>query len=229
MAAGVLFLSGGCEQDEYYIDGGLADPVFDGSVLEYLESKPAEFDSLVQVIKLAGLEETFRQEEFTFFAPRDRNIKELIGRADGSGLNWNLYLLGKDTVQTLADVDSLIWRKYLHRHMFRGKNKLMDYPQIDFDIKTIYPGQNYYALSDDVFNIGVVYEDAGGVQYAGYRQLRISFIPDVSRPDENWYTVPVASSDIQPSNGVVHVLDVLISQFGFNQYDVINEIVSNTP
>lgn len=220
----IACLFAACKGDEYYTDGGLANGNFDGSVMQYLVSKPKEFDSLVQIIKLAGLEETLNSEEVTFFAPTDVNIKALVGRLDQGGVNRRLYNEGKDTIKVLADVDAQIWRKYLLRYVYRGTNKLMDYPQIDFQQKVIYPGQIYYSLGNSVANIGVVYNDAGGVRYMGYRQLHISYIPDVSRPDENWKTIRVSSSDIKPSNGIVHVLEVSGSQLGFNQGEMEDEI-----
>ncbi len=220
----IFTLFAACKGDEYYTDGGLANGKFEGTVMQYLMSKPKEFDSLVQIIKLAGLDETLSSEEVTFFAPTDVNIKSLIGRLDQGGVNRRLYNEGKDTIKVLGDVDSEIWRKYLLRYVFRGKNKLMDYPQIDFQQKVIYPGQIYYSLNNSVANVGVVYKDANGIRYMGYRQLNISFIPDVSRPNDNWVTVPVSSSDIEPSNGVVHVLQVSGSQLGFNQREMEDEI-----
>jgi len=222
----VIIIFSGCQKDEYYVDGGLANPLFDGSLIEYLESKPVEFDSLVQVIKIAGLEETFQSEDFTFFAPQDGSIKSLIGALDRGGLNRRLYNEGKDTVKTLSDIDPIIWRKYLERHMFRGENKLMDYPQIDFGQQTIYPGQMYYSYNNSVSNIGVVYNDAGGIRYMGYRQLHISFIPDVSSPNSSWRTVRVASSDIEPNNGILHVLHVS-GELGFDRGEMENEIADS--
>ncbi|WP_333865826.1 fasciclin domain-containing protein [Sphingobacterium sp.] len=224
---------GSCKKDAYYQDGGLAQAKFDGSIMDYLDSKPREFDSIAQIIRLAGLEEDFKSKEFTFFAPRDENIKKLIGLAKSNiitdqSVNWMLYNLGRDTIKTLADIDSAIWRKYLLRYMFNGKRKLMDYPQIDFDLLNVYKGQNYTALGNTVSNIGVVYNDAINdadpnnitrLKYMGYRQLYISYIPDVSRPND-WRSCPVASSDIQPNNGVVHVIDYTKTQFGFNQGDI---------
>ena len=222
----LIVIISGCQKDEYYVDGGLANPLFDGSLIEYLESKPVEFDSLVQVIRIAGLEETFQNEEFTFFAPHDGSIKSLIGALDRGGLNRRLYNEGKDTVMTLSDIDPIIWRKYLERHMFRGKNRLMDYPQIDFNQQTIYPGQTYYSFNNSVSNIGVVYHDAGGIRYMGYRQLHISFIPDVSNPNSSWRTVRVASSDIEPKNGILHVLHVS-GELGFDRGEMENEIADS--
>jgi hypothetical protein len=202
-----------CKRDEYYKDGGLANGKFQGTIIQYLSSKPKEFDSLVQIIKLAGLDKTLSSEEVTFFAPNDVNIKALIGRLDQGGVNRRLYNEGKDTIKVLSDVDSLIWRKFLLRYIYKGKNKLMDYPQIDFGQQVIYPGQIYYAYGNTVANIGVV-----------YRQLHISYIPDISRPADNWRTIRVSSSDIEPNNGIVHVLEVSGNQLGFDQGEMENDI-----
>jgi hypothetical protein len=220
----VITLFTACKRDDYYKDGGLANGKFDGSVMQYLSSKPKEFDSLVQILKLSGLDKVLSEDEVTFFAPNDVNIKALVGRLDQGGVNKRLYGEGRDTIKVLSDVDSLIWRKYLMRYIYKGKNKLMDYPQIDFNQQQVYPGQIYYAYGNSVANIGVVYNDAGGIRYMGYRQLNISYIPDISKPTENWKTVRVSSSDIEPSNGVVHILEVSGNQLGFNQGEMEDEI-----
>lgn len=233
-----------CAKDEYYRDGGKANPNFEGSMMEYLDSKPGEFDTIAQIVRLAGLEDMFQNEDITFFAPSDQDIKLLIGYVTPGesylNLNNELYRLNKDTVEVLADVDSLIWKKYLQRHIFRGSNFLKDYPQVDYELKQIYPGENYYSLSNAVLNIGVVYHDANNVKYAGYRQLSISYIPDVSNPTDSWITVGVSSSDIKPINGVVHTLVkgrrvivngeegwLQLSNFGFNQLELINDVATS--
>ncbi|RZK14721.1 MAG: hypothetical protein EOO43_15955, partial [Flavobacterium sp.] len=58
---------------EYFIDGGPSKAQFDGTVLQYLESNP-KFDSVSQIVKLAGLEDVFNNEDITFFAPTDEVI-----------------------------------------------------------------------------------------------------------------------------------------------------------
>ncbi|HWV73506.1 MAG TPA: hypothetical protein VN040_17415 [Pseudosphingobacterium sp.] len=226
---GVLLLCA-CQKDDYYIDGGKANPYYDGDILQYIESKPMDFDTVAQVIKLAGMEAFFRNEEFTFFAPRDLDIKNMIGNMNIPGsANYLLFMGGKDTIQALTDVDSTIWRRYLMRHIFKGKNLLADYPQIDFEVRSIFPGQNFYNYDETtVLNIGVVYNDAGGIKYNGYRQLAISYIPDVSRPNDDWLTRRVASSDIQPKNGVIHALAAQ-GDFGFSRTDVTLEIFLSKP
>src|SRR5690606_33703996 len=142
------------------------------------------------------------------------------------GANQQLYDLGLDTIETLADIDSVIWRKYLERYLFHGKKLLKDYPQIDFDILSTFGGENYLAYNNTISNIGVVFNDAvtdagkpteTRLKYMGYRQLTISFIPNVSFPFNNWESVYVISSDIEPDNGIVHALACLNSKFVFDE------------
>lgn len=210
MVIGALFNA--CKKDEYYFDGGKSNPVFKGNTLEYLKSKPFNFDTIATIIKLAGMEKEFTQDTITFFAPQDYSVTRLL-----LYVNKVLYETGKDTVTKLEDIDGAIWRKYLAGYIFKGANKLKDYPQLDMFAKTIYPGQNYVAYNKEVYNIGVIYNDAGKVKYSGYRQLQLSYIPNPAQPLDNWYTASVTSSDIQPDHSVVHVLGTGVN-FGFPVY-----------
>lgn len=201
-----------CKKDDYYRDGGLAKAQFNGTVLQYLQSNP-KFDTIAQIIKLAGMEDVFSKEEITFFAPTDEVIRRCIGLVNSkipevnNGINQRLFDANKDTIKVLSDVRPDIWRKYLSKYIFRGKFLLKDYPQLDFDLRPLYPGGYYYTYNDNLANIGVVYNSANNVKYTGYRQLSISSLPDPSNPNQ-YFSAAVATSDIQPTNGVVHVLAV---------------------
>jgi hypothetical protein len=208
-----------CSKDNYYKDGGLANPHFNGTVLQYLQSNP-QFDTIAQVVKLAGMEDIFSKEDITFFAPTDETIRRTIGIVNGKipelkdGLNQQLFDLKKDTIKQLSDIPKQTWRKYLMRYVFKGKFLLKDYPQLDFSLRPLYPGGYYYGYNGDLANIGVVYGTANTVKYAGYRQLCIAEISDPSNPQFYYFgSAAVASSDIQPTNGVVHALGVYIPNF----------------
>jgi len=200
-----------CSKD-YFVDGGPAKGEFKGTMLQYLESNP-KFDTVAQIVKLAGLENVFNTEQITFFAPTDEVIRRTIGLVNtnidflGDGLNQRLFDARKDTIRVLADVPSGTWRKFLMRYMFKGKNVLKDYPQLDFFLKPLFPGGFYTGYNNDLANIGLVYNSANNVKYTGYRQLSISYLPDPSNP-LSFIPAAVASSDIQPSNGVVHALAI---------------------
>jgi hypothetical protein len=216
VCAAFLLLLSACKRDEYYRDGGLANPDYPGTIMQYLEAKKVPFDTIAKIVKLAGMEEQFNKEDFTFFAPDDDVIKRTFGTVRTNGLNRYLFDAGKDTLKTLDQIDPQVWKKYLQRYMFKGINRLKDYSQIDFGIRTVYPGALFYAYNGNVLNIGVQFNDANGIKYIGYRQLMISYIPDISRPFDNWYTNAVASSDIKPINGVVHTLKYTGAFFGFS-------------
>ncbi len=230
IVAGSLFaLFTSCKRDNYYTDGGLANPNYPGNMMEYLEQKPVPFDTIAQIVKLAGLEEMFRKEDFTFFAPDDDVIKRSIGYYDpditrARGLNSFLFRANRDTVKKLSDIDPIVWRKYLLRYMFRGVNRLKDYPQIDNDLLSQYPGQLFYSYSGDVSNIGVVYNSANGVKYIGPRQLQITYVPDIANPTSGISRHLISSSDIKPTNGVVHTLVSDGAALGFDPIDFYNDV-----
>lgn len=211
----VLIIGSSCSKDKYYIDGGTANPKFNGTVLQYLQSNP-KFDTIAQIVKLAGLEDVFTKEDITFFAPTDEVIRRDIGQVNSKipalafKLNQQLFTANKDTIKALTDIPGTTWRKYLLRYVVKGKSLLKDYPQLDFNLRSLYPGGYYYLYNNDLANIGVVYNTANNVKYAGYRQLCISSISDPSNP-LLYFTAAVATSDVQPTNGVVHVLAVYIS------------------
>lgn len=205
----ILLSFASCKKDQYYFDGGKSNPDFKGTMLQYLQSKPVQFDTIAEIIKIAGLEKQFQEDELTFFAPTDLSVRSILKTA-----NNELYQAGKDTLKVLTDVQPQIWRKYLMMYMFRGANRLKDYYQLDINLKPVYPGQNYYSYNNVIFNIGVIFDDINGIKYAGYRHLTIGFITDLNRPADNWITADISSSDIKPTNGVVHTLNTNHT-FGF--------------
>src|SRR5690606_14607239 len=87
-----------------------------------------------------------------------------------------------------------------------------------------YPGQAYVSFQGRTMNIGVVYHDANGIKYTGYRQLLYSYVNDFVNNDlTNAY---VATSDIQPTNGVIHVLRFIDHKFGFDESLFISKAVA---
>lgn len=216
MLVGALLLFGSCKK--YYFDTGLHEAKFDGTILQYLKSKPAFFDSTLRVIDLAGMTNVVNNEEITFFAPPSGTIFKSINR-----LNLYLKYNGKDTVSQLSQIKPEVWKNTLSQYIFKGKYLLKDYPQRDTISYVAYPGQNYTSYGGRVMNVGVIFNNAGGVDYAGYRQLYLAYIPDLSNPQVALVNIPIASSDIQPSNGVVHVLNKTKHNFGFNTNSFIEQ------
>lgn len=77
------FLFGGCIKTNY-IDTGLADGNYDGTLLGYLESRPGTWDSAVVAIRHVGLESLFNgtsgeyPEEITFFGFTNHSVRNFL-------------------------------------------------------------------------------------------------------------------------------------------------------
>ncbi len=232
-----------CKRDEYFLDTGTFNPNFNGTVLAYLKSKPAYFDTLTRVINIAGMNDVFEKENITFFAPTSSTIYKSV-----RDLNADLRRSGKDTVSRLEQIKPETWRETLSMYIFKGTYRLKDYPQLDTIAFAAFPGQGYTSYAGRTMNIGVLFNDAVTVRntdgspktfvkYAGYRQLYLSYIPDFSNPTVNLLNIPVSSSDIAPTNGIVHVLaqnvfnasGILVTKhkFGFNTRTFIDKVIAD--
>ena len=213
----------GCQKKDYFTNTGTHSPNFQGNVLEYLESKPQYFDSITKIIRLAGMEDIFMNEDITFFAPSDSSVKSTI-----KDLNFRLNSQGKRLVYRLEQIKPEVWRTQLSRYLFKGKKSMNDFPQLDPNNLSAYPGQIYASYDGDIMNVGVFYNDAGSVQYAGYRQLMLSFIPSATTPRDynSWYSVRVASVNVAPTNGFVHVLNYPFHYFGFEPNQFIENAIA---
>lgn len=219
----VLFLSVSlmnCQNDDYLQDGGMHNPHYNGTVWEYLNSRPDYFKTLVEVIDMADMEDVFKNEEITFFAPTDWSIKGSV-----NALSQYLYKnMGEDTIQDLRQIKPEVWKEYLSLYIIKEKYLMKDIPQLDTTAVAAYPGQAYYSYGGRPMNVGVVYADANGVKYAGYRQILYSYIYDFTTQDmQNAY---VATSDIQPTNGVVHVIRFIDHAFGFSESSFIQRAIN---
>lgn len=213
IVACAVLLAVGCQKKDHFNDTGKHEPNFQGSVLSYLKSKPQYFDSIVKIIRLAGMEQVFETEAITFFAPADSSVNNTI-----RFLNIILRNQGKKEVTNLVQIKPEVWREQLSRYLFKGKKSMNDYPQIDPGNLSAFPGQVYSSYDGGIMNVGVIYNDAGGVRYAGYRQLTISYIPSASTPLDyrSWFPATVASVNIAPTNGYVHALRYTFHNFGFD-------------
>lgn len=222
-----------CKKEDY-IDTGIHEAKFNGTIWNYLESRPDLFDTLMVALKVAKLDDVLKNDEVTFFAPPDPCILKSVWI-----LNQQLFRSGQDSITKLEQVRPEVWRKYLSRYIFKGKYVAKDYRQIDTLNLAAFSGGVYKNIAGDDMNIGVLYNDvisknesSGGTQvikYAGYRQLYLNFPYTFSVPEElqdflvPYITAPVATSDIQPTNGVLHVLQFSKHSFGFQSYSFANE------
>ncbi|NIG54180.1 hypothetical protein [Chitinophaga sp. Cy-1792] len=217
--AAVLLLFSACKKD-YYQDSGLAKGKFDGTVLQYLKARPDYFKNLVKTIEMAQMEDILSKEEITFFAPGDASIDSTIRYT-----NLMLYATGLDTIKSIADVPPQVWREMLGRYIFRGKIMLNDVPQVDWSLFSTYHGEYMKSYDDVIMHLGVVYHDEGSAKYVGYRQLFISYAPSPELSSGPSFIAPVASVNIEPTNGVVHAIQTKTHLFGFSLFEFYNRCI----
>lgn len=201
-----------CQDDGYLQDGGVHNPYYNGTVMDYLEQFPDSnyFTDLVEVIKYAGLESVLQNDSVTFFAPTDWSIRFSV-----NALSRRLYQYsGQDSIKDLRQIRPSVWKDFLSMYIVPGKYRLKDIPQLDTANVKAYPGQAYYSYGGRPMNIGVVYYDANGVKYAGARQILYSYVNDFTTM--NMINAYVATSDIQPTNGILHVINFTKHTFGFS-------------
>lgn len=220
-AACIIFTA--CKKDHYQ-DSGVHNGVFAGTIYEYLKTKPELFDTLLQVIDAAEMNDVLdnKDKEVTFFAPPSSTIFKAV-----RSLNKQLNFTGKDTVTQLTQIKKEVWRELLSLYIFDGKYMLKDFAQLDTLDLNAFRGQSFDSYTFDQnegrpMNIGVIYNDASGVKYAGYRQLYFSYIEDLSNQQGSMINIPVASSNIEPSKAALHVLQLRTHLFGFTSANFIS-------
>ncbi|WP_195475539.1 fasciclin domain-containing protein [Bacteroides finegoldii] len=207
-----------CSNDDYLIDGGTSSPYFEGTMWEYLNTEPQYeryFSKLVDVIEYAEMEDLFKKEDVTFFAPTSQTINKSMKYL--SDYNYNYY--GGEEVTDIRQVKKEVWKDFLSLYIVEGKYELKDLPQLDTLAITAYPGQAYRSYNGRPMNIGVDYASANGVKYAGYRMLIYSYINNwgSSVEDRDMINAKVATCNLQPYNGIVHVIRFIDHDFGFDK------------
>lgn len=220
----VMFSS--CQK--YYLDSGTHKPTYDGTVMDYIKLRTDIFDSLYKVIQLADMESTLNRQGVTFFAPGDASIRKTIFQ-----LNRYLHSMGRDTVFTLDQVDASVWKEYLSMYIYNNTYLLKDIPQLDTLNMNVFPGQGFISVGNQNMNIGVLYndvrtDDGQVIDYAGYRQLYLSYLLDLSNTGGfgSMINAPVATSDIVTNNGVIHALEYRRHTFGFIANNFVNSAYS---
>lgn len=204
---------GNCTNDDYLIDGGTSTPYYDGTIWEYLNAEPQYsryFTELVEVIKYAGMEDIFDKEDITFFAPTTQSIHSTMRYLS----DYN-YRIGGARVTDIHQIKPEVWKEYLSLYIVKGRYELKDIPQMDTTALAAYPGQAYRCYSGRPMNIGVDYGTANGVKYAGYRMLIYSYVNDVVSQD--MVNAKIATCNLQPTNGIVHVIRFIDHAFGFQK------------
>lgn len=206
LLGGMTLLFSCTKGDQYYADYENMTQQYDGTILEYLESQPGTFDSLILVLdRLPELRDSLNSAEtdFTLFAVTNRSFEiaiEAMNRARALSGRKSIYL--EDLPK--ADLDSLT-----SRYVFKGF----------YDTESLYTfreGQTLGSLRYS-YDMNILYTEtnSSGLVYGGQQQLLLSDVNN-SIFQRYWETINTASVNMYTNNGVLHVLSSG-HDFGFNK------------
>ncbi|QEC54011.1 F5/8 type C domain-containing protein [Anseongella ginsenosidimutans] len=202
----------GCSKDEGFYSRKVTEKDFEGSVLEYLESKPGIYDSLLLVTHRLGLEETLQDSAITLFALTNSSFGLAV-----TNLN-NLRETTDKPFGFLSNIDYLHLDTMMSWYIIRGKYEADSLTQQDGlmleGVRFNYPMHAKLARSN-----------SSGYEGGGPKIIEFSNTNE-SQFLRYWVTTTTASVNVRTRNGVIHVLtpDHI---FGFNEF--VSRLTFNPP
>lgn len=201
LIAAIAFAS--CGEDEGYY--ALKNPAegFDGTVLEYLESKPGVYDSLLRVVQRLGLEDVLRDSTVTLFAPSNTSFQLAL-----TNLN-NLRKRNDKEPEYLINIDEVQLDTMMAQYIIRG-----NYPTDSLVLKdglrlsSVRFGYPMHARLNDNSSSGFVTGGPTSIQFSDTKR---------SLFERDWISTTTGSVNLAASNGVIHVLNP-DHVFGFDDF-----------
>jgi len=192
---GMMFV--GCKKvDDTYRNFENKAGRFNGSALEFLESQPGVYDSMLLVInRLTGIRDTLTSNEVTLFALSNRSFTIALN---------NINQARRDSIPSLPEVsfstmDSATLDQYFCRYILRGKQNSESL--LDYTDGRLYPSIRY----DYNMQLQFSQTNASGYLNGGPKAIIFSD-PKNSVFTVNWVRTPTQTVDIQASNAIIHLL-----------------------
>ena len=191
----LLVTAGACTKDNY-IDSGLSNGRFAGSLLEYMEAPwhSYDWDSTALMVHHAGADVVRLFEgkdpahpKITFFGPTNHSIRR--------------YMFQRG-IERVSDMDPAWCKRVLLSHVVDGKIFKEDIPEGIAGTSGAVKGEGgktYKTLADTHFWAYTYVEAYNGV--AGLGRTRLYLVAE-----EALRTIDIASANIEPDNCVVHSL-----------------------
>jgi len=185
--------------EEYFLDGGLADGKLNMTTYDFIKSRPDMFEKLLWIIDENNLKEEINMEGSTFFPPKDESI---VAYLDAHQLeSVQLEKLPQEYIDTLGI--------YLGMYIFPFKIMRKD---LSSSLK------EYVSLSDDLMGINLKIDPYKEIPGFGPSSIILSG-PVAENGSGNSVTyresAEVATSDLESTNGVIHVLRWTGHIYGF--------------
>ncbi|WP_345208926.1 ATP/GTP-binding protein [Mucilaginibacter gynuensis] len=192
-----------CKKDGGYFKSTDGNRKFNGTTLQYLQSKPGVYDSLLSVVKRMSLEETLTDSNVTLFAVTNPSFQLAL-----TNLNTLRRQSDKDPL-FLSNIDGIHLDTMASYYIIRGK-KTSDslLLQDGLDLEGVRYGYPMHAK--------VTRASASGYTEGGPEVIEFSNTKH-SKFVRFWSTTTTGSNNIQTNNGIVHVVSP-DHIFGFDEF-----------
>lgn len=192
----VLFTLYSCSNDDYLIDGGLANPNVGKSTYDFLKSHK-QLDTLALLIEKAGMIDVVNAKSTTLFAPNNLSIKNYIFYMKGIEENQD-YGIDDIPVEDLkVMLGGYIFDQSLDRSKLVKEGKVYTAHNGEERMLSLKPVEEYEDQLDE-FPEYVFYTFKGDDDYWGAN-------PGEGGENDDVNTV-VRTSNLISTNGVIHVL-----------------------
>ncbi len=199
-----LLLVSGCAKDKGYYNESLQKVTYNGTILEYLQSKPGVFDSLLTVLDRTNMQSVLNtDEQITFFAPTNQSFQLAI-----ENLN-NTRKESDKPLEYLSNVDLNHLDTMMAQYIVKGY-----YPSDSMMLKDGIKLQDF--KYQRTMNAKLTTATSSGYEGGGPKVIEYSDTKN-SQFNRNWITATTASINIEANNGMIHVLSSS-HVFGFNDF-----------
>ena len=199
-----LILVSSCTKDKGYYNETVQKVTYDGTILEYLQSKPGVFDSLLKVLDRSKMNAVLgSNEKYTFFAPTNQSFQLAI-----ENLN-NTRRESDKPLEYLSNVDLKHLDTMMSQYIIKGS-----YPSDSMLLKDGIKLQDFKYKR--TMNAKLTTATSSGFEGGGPKVIEYSDTKN-SQFNRNWITATTASINIEAKNGMIHVLSSN-HVFGFNDF-----------
>lgn len=184
--------------DDYYTDGGLADGELNMTTYDFIKSRPDMFEKLIWVIDQNNLKDEINKEGTTLFTPKDESIVAYLERRQLESVQ--LDKLPPEEVDTLG----------MTLEMYMFPYEIM---RDDLSPKM----KEYVSVSDHLMGITLKIEPYNEIPGFGPSTVILSGPARYNAGSSQGFrdNAEVATSNLESSNGVIHVLRQTGHIFGF--------------
>ena len=192
------------KKDDTYVDYQPTAGNFEGTALEYLQSQPGLYDSMLLVLKrLPRITDSLKKGDVTLFAVSNKSFTLTLN---------NINQARRDSIPSMpkmnwSNIDPSVLDSFMCRYILKGKNKSTDISE--FADGLFFPTISYTSRTgeDTSYNMQMQFTRTNASGYLGGGPKAIIYSdPKGSIFYRYWVRVNTITVDIKSNNSIIHLL-----------------------